>query len=238
MKWHTPKGPAMARGRVLVVEDEADIADGIRQYLEREGYEVAVAGTGPAALEAVGKSPPEVMVLDVMLPGMDGFEVCREIRKTRNLPILMLSARGDDVDKILGLEMGADDYLTKPFNPRELVARVRAMFRRLRMAPSPADEEVLVRGNLRVDVKRQEVAVEGHPVRLTPLEFSLLRTLAAHNGQVMTRQDLLDRVWGADYYGDERVVDTHVRHLRTKLQKHAPQRQFVLSVWGVGYKFE
>ncbi len=228
----------MSHGTVLVVDDEDDIADVLRTYLEREGYEVHVCRDGADALTDVARLHPDVLVLDVMLPGMDGLNVCREIRKTRNIPILMLSARGDDVDKILGLEVGADDYLTKPFNPKEMVARVRAMFRRLKMAPAPSDEEVIVRRSLRIQVTGQRVELDGKPVQLTPLEFALLRTLAANAGNVMTRQDLLNKVWGPEFFGDERTVDVHVRHLRGKLQRVAPGPQYITSVWGVGYRYE
>lgn len=228
----------MSHGRVLVVDDEDDIVELVSTYLEREGYEVFVARDGHCALESLDRVAPEVVVLDVMLPRLDGLEVCREIRRTRTVPILMLSARGDDIDKILGLEVGADDYLTKPFNPKELVARVRAMFRRLRMPMTAADEDLIARGSLRIQVRAQSVEVEGRAVRLTPIEFNLLRVLAAQAGQVLSRQHLLDRVWGPDFYGDERTVDVHIRHLRAKLQEVTPGRQFVSAVWGVGYRFE
>ena len=195
-----------------------------------------MARDGKAAIDQVTRQAPDVLVLDVMLPHVDGLNVCREIRKTRNLPILMLSARGDDLDKIVGLEMGADDYMTKPFNPKELVARVRAMFRRLKMAPD--DAEVIVRRGLRIEVAGQRVELEGSPLALTPLEFSLLRALAGNAGNAMTRQDLLNRVWGPDFFGDERTVDVHIRHLRAKLQEVNPGPSYITSVWGVGYKFE
>ena len=224
-------------GRVLIVDDEADIVEVARTYLEREGFEVTIAGSGPAALEAVEKAPPDLVVLDVMLPGLDGLNVCREIRKTHTMPILMLSARGDDLDKILGLEIGADDYMTKPFNPKELVARVRAMFRRKRMAAS-AEEEVIVRRALRVEVAAQRATLDGAELRLTPIEFLLLRTLAGNAGTVLSRQDLMNRVWGPDYFGDERTVDVHVRHVRAKMQAVTRGPQYIVSVWGVGYKYE
>jgi DNA-binding response OmpR family regulator len=228
----------LARGKVLVVDDEPDIVDVVRTYLEREGYEVFSADDGQKALESLERLVPDVLVLDVMLPYVDGLEVCQQVRKTRSIPILMLSARDDDVDKILGLEMGADDYLTKPFNPRELVARVRAMFRRLKLAPAVAEEETIIRHNLKINVPWQRAEVEGKMVPLTPLEFSLLKVLAANPGHVLSRQELLNRVWGADFFGDERTVDTHIQHLRAKLQKAGPGPQYITSVWGVGYKFE
>lgn len=228
----------MTAGRVLVVDDQPDIVDVVRTYLERDGFEVFSASNGVHALEEVARLGPDILILDVMLPGMDGLNVCREIRKTRTIPILMLSARGDDLDKILGLEIGADDYLVKPFNPKELVARVRAMARRQRMVATPDDQDVIVRRALRIEVPAQRVLVDGHEVRLTPIEFSLLRVLAANAGTVLSRQDLLDKVWGPEYYGDERTVDVHIRHVRAKLQAAAAGPQYIVSIWGVGYKLE
>jgi two-component system alkaline phosphatase synthesis response regulator PhoP len=225
-------------GRIMVIDDEPDIVEVVRTYLEREGFEVLTSSDGAQAIEAVDRFAPDLVILDVMLPGLDGLNVCREIRKTRTMPILMLSARGDDLDKILGLEIGADDYMTKPFNPKELVARVRAMFRRQRMAGSSGDEEIIVRRKLRVEVAAQRVLLDGTEVRLTPIEFGLLKTLAANAGTVLSRQDLMTRVWGPDYFGDERTVDVHIRHLRAKLQAAAAGPQYVVSVWGVGYKYE
>jgi DNA-binding response OmpR family regulator len=223
-------------GTVLVVDDEQDIVDVVRAYLERDGYTVHVARDGRSALLDVERISPEVVILDVMLPHRDGLDVCREIRRTRNVPILMLSARGEDSDKIVGLEVGADDYLTKPFSPKELVARVRAMFRRLRMAP---DEGVMLRRGLRIDTMSMRADVEGgQALPLTPLEFALLRALAAAPGRALSRQELLDKAWGDDFVGDERTVDVHIRHLRAKLQQAAPGPQYITSVWGVGYKFE
>lgn len=224
-------------GRVLVVDDEPDIVEVVRTYLEREGFEVTTASNGPQALETALKTPPDLVVLDVMLPGLDGLNVCREMRKVHTMPILMLSARGDDLDKILGLEIGADDYMTKPFNPKELVARVRAMFRRRRMAP-PQTEEVIVRRSLRIEVGAQRAVLDGVELKLTPIEFSLLRTLAANAGTVLSRQELMNRVWGPDYFGDERTVDVHIRHVRAKMQAAARGRQYIVSVWGVGYRYE
>jgi DNA-binding response OmpR family regulator len=220
----------------MIVDDEPDIVEVVRTYLERDGFEVHASANGAEALEAVARLAPDVIILDVMLPGLDGLNVCREIRKTRTMPILMLSARGDDLDKILGLEIGADDYMTKPFNPKELVARVRAMMRRQRM--TGGEEDVIVRRNLRIEVGGQRVLLDGTEVRLTPIEFGLLKALAGNAGNVLSRQDLLDRVWGADFFGDERTVDVHIRHVRGKLQAVVPGPQYIVSVWGVGYKYE
>lgn len=225
-------------GKVLVVDDEPDIVDVVRAYLEREGYEVQVARDGANALDEMARFVPDVVVLDVMLPRLDGLEVCREIRKSRNVPILMLSARGDDLDKILGLEVGADDYLTKPFSPMELVARVRAMLRRSRIVAERPRDATISHGSLVLDAGARRVMLEGQEVHLTPIEFSLLHQLMANRGQVLTRQNLLDRCWGADFFGVERTVDVHLRNLRLKLQKVLPSRRFIISIRGVGYRFE
>ncbi|MHB2020696.1 MAG: response regulator [Candidatus Xenobia bacterium] len=225
-------------GKVLLVDDDPDILDLLVTVLGEHGYETRVARDGQAALAAVADFLPDVVVLDVMMPQMDGLTVCRELRRTQEMPILILSARGEDLDKILGLEVGADDYLTKPFNPKELVARVRAMFRRLRLGAPREGEDVMRRGLVKIQVPQQRVEVKGLEVKLTPIEFNLLKVLADKPGVVLSRQDLLDRVWGQEYAGDERTVDTHVRHLRGKLQKAWPDCQYIVSVWGVGYKFE
>jgi DNA-binding response OmpR family regulator len=227
----------MPKGRVLVADDDADIIRLIRTYLEADGYEVISAANGDEALVQVRTGAPDVIILDLMMPQTDGLTVLREVRKARMVPILILSARNDDVDKILGLEMGADDYLTKPFNTKELVARVHAMFRRIQAAPEPADE-VLVRKHLKVMVGQQRVTVDGHDVHLTPVEFALLRALVAANGLVLSRQDLLNKAWGAEYVGEERNVDTHIRHIRTKLQNISPGPRYISAVWRVGYKLD
>ncbi|MBM3463834.1 MAG: response regulator transcription factor [Armatimonadetes bacterium] len=228
----------MAQGKVLVVDDAADIAAAVQTYLAREGYQVTIASDGREALDCLDRVDPDVIVLDLNLPLIDGFELCREIRKSRNVPLLILSARDDDMDKVLGLELGADDYMTKPFNPKELVARVRAMFRRLRMSAVSAAEETIVRRGLKIHVAAQRVELDGVDVTLTPIEFGLLRALAGNPSHVHSRQDLLNRVWGPDFFGDERTVDSHIRNLRAKLQKITPATQFIRSVWGVGYRFE
>jgi DNA-binding response OmpR family regulator len=217
---------------VLVVEDEPSIASFVAAYLKNAGYAVRTAGTGGEALRQVASDQPALVVLDLMLPDIDGIEVCRRIRQGSEMPILMLTARDEDVDKIIGLEVGADDYLTKPFNPRELVARVKAILRRA--TPERADREsaVLRHGDLVVDAGRREVKVGETEVQLAPKEFDLLWELLDHRGLVLTRDQLLERVWGYTFAGDTRTVDVHVRQLRRKLGEASP----IVTVWGVGYK--
>jgi DNA-binding response OmpR family regulator len=201
-------------------------------YLRREGYRVLLAGDGEKGLEIFKRADPWIVILDVGLPGTrDGFDVCREIRARSMVPVLFLTARDDEVDRILGLELGADDYLVKPFSPRELVARVRAILRRTREGPAP--QEVLSVGDLEVDVRRREARRAGEVVALTTREFDLLAFLANNAGLALSRQQLLDGVWGSDWYGDERTVDVHVAQLRKKLGSDLP----LVTVWGVGYRF-
>ena len=218
-------------GSILVVEDEESIVELVRLYLTREGFRVNVARDGQEALEAARRLPPDLVVLDLMLPRVDGWEVCRRLRKESNVPVIMLTARDEDVDKIVGLELGADDYLTKPFNPRELVARVKAVLRRSEGGQDP-DAAVEV-ANVRVDPQRREVTVGGEAVVLRGQEFELLLALAHHEGRVMTRDSLLQQAWGYDYMGESRTVDVHVAALREKLKGAAVQIQ---SVRGLGYK--
>jgi DNA-binding response OmpR family regulator len=222
----------MSGERILVVEDERAIANVLRRGLALEGYSVEVADGGRAALDAVRDRPPELVVLDLMLPDIDGVEVCKQIRASGDLPVLMLTARDEDVDKIIGLEVGADDYMTKPFNPRELVARVRAILRRA--APERANREsaVIVHGDLTIDAGRREARVGEQEIQLAPKEFDLLWELLDHRGLVLTRDQLLERVWGYTFAGDTRTVDVHVRQLRRKLGDASP----IVTVWGVGYK--
>jgi two-component system alkaline phosphatase synthesis response regulator PhoP len=217
---------------VLVVEDEASIASFVALYLKNAGYAVKTAGTGSEALTAVASGDVSLIVLDLMLPDIDGIDVCRRIRKVSEVPIIMLTARDEDVDKIIGLEVGADDYLTKPFNPRELVARVKSVLRR--SAPERKDLESarIEHGDLTVDAGRREVKVAGEEVQLAPKEFDLLWELLDHRGLVLTRDQLLERVWGYTFAGDTRTVDVHVRQLRRKLGDASP----IVTVWGVGYK--
>jgi two-component system alkaline phosphatase synthesis response regulator PhoP/two-component system response regulator ResD len=216
---------------ILIAEDESSIADLVSLYLTRDGFRVHSARDGQEALEAARRLRPDLVVLDVMMPKVDGWEVCRRLRKDGNVPIIMLTARGDDVDKIVGLELGADDYLTKPFNPRELVARVKAILRRAQAAPD-AEAPVTV-ADLRVDPVRREVTVGGAALALRGQQFELLLVLVQQEGRVMTRDALLQHAWGYEYFGESRTVDVHIAGLREKLKGAAVQ---ILSVRGVGYK--
>jgi DNA-binding response OmpR family regulator len=217
---------------VLVVEDETSIASFISLYLKNAGYTVRTATTGGAALNAVAGEMPSLILLDLNLPDMDGIEICRRVRKTSDVPILMLTARDEDVDKIIGLEVGADDYLTKPFNPRELVARVKAVLRRT-SGDRRRDEGAEIRhGDLLINAGRREVFVGDEEIQLAPKEFDLLWELLDHRGLVLTRDQLLERVWGYTFAGDTRTVDVHVRQIRRKLGDASP----IVTVWGVGYK--
>ena len=217
---------------VLVVEDESSIASFVALYLKNAGYRVRTVGTGEAALEQVDAERPDLIVLDLMLPDLDGIEVCRRIRRSSEIPILMLTARDEDVDKIIGLEVGADDYLTKPFNPRELVARVKSILRRAVPQRREVETKQIKHGELEIDAGRREVHVAGKEIQLAPKEFDLLWELLDHRGLVLTRDQLLERVWGYTFAGDTRTVDVHVRQLRRKLGDASP----IVTVWGVGYK--
>jgi DNA-binding response OmpR family regulator len=223
---------AQAASSVLVVEDEASIASFVALYLKNAGYKVRTAGTGGEALSQFAADTPSLIVLDLMLPDIDGIEICRRIRKSSDVPILMLTARDEDVDKIIGLEVGADDYLTKPFNPRELVARVKSILRRATPERRQIESKVIRHGDLVVDAGRREVRVGEREVQLAPKEFDLLWELLDHRGLVLTRDQLLERVWGYTFAGDTRTVDVHVRQLRRKLDDASP----IVTVWGVGYK--
>ena len=217
--------------RILVVEDEVNIASFVSAYLEKAGYVVDRAITGEEAKEKAFSGNPSLILLDLNLPDMDGLEVCRAVRATSTVPILMLTARDDDVDKIVGLEVGADDYLTKPFNPRELVARIRSILRRA-TAPPPVSKGRRTHGQIAIDAGRRELLVDGAPVQLAPKEFDLFWELLDHSGLVLTRDQLLERVWGYTFAGDTRTVDVHVRQLRRKIGETCP----IVTVWGVGYK--
>ncbi|MCL5110460.1 MAG: response regulator transcription factor [Chloroflexi bacterium] len=221
--------------RILVVDDEERIVNILRAYLEKDGYRVLTARDGQEALSVFQKEKPNLVVLDLMLPKLSGWDVCRELRRTSDVPVLMLTARDDDTDKIVGLELGADDYLTKPFNPKELVARVRAVLRRARPAAPTAN--VLERGDLVIDVDRHEVRRGGEPLALTPTEFSLLEALASSPGRVFSRLQLLERVQGEAYEGYERAIDSHVKNLRQKVEPDPRKPRYVLTVFGIGYKF-
>jgi len=221
----------MAKETILVVDDERNIVELAKLYLEREGYRVESARDGVEALTKIRALKPALVVLDLMLPELDGWEVCRRVRAESDVPIIMLTARSEDVDKIVGLELGADDYVTKPFNPRELVARVKAVLRRYERGLQPT--RPLHLGRLVIDPARREVTVDGKPLQLKAKEFDLLLTMARHRGLVLTRNQLLDQVWGYDFYGNTRTVDVHIARLRDKL---AGSGVSIETVWGVGYK--
>jgi len=224
--------------RILVVEDEESLADSVRYNLEREGYAVSVATDGRRALERFRAEPPALVILDLMLPEVSGLDVCRTIRTESDVPIIMVTAKDSEADKVAGLELGADDYVTKPFSMRELVSRVRANLRRTRphAVPSPADE-VLDGGPVRMDVARHEVAVRDDPVSLPPKEFELLEAFLRRKGRLLTRDFLIEEVWGPDYFGDTRTLDVHVKRLRRKLEDDPHQPEHLLTVRGLGYKF-
>jgi DNA-binding response OmpR family regulator len=224
--------------KILVVDDEEHIIELVELYLGKEGYAVVSAGDGAGALEKFSVEKPDLLVLDIMLPGMDGLEVLRRVRRSSQVPVIMLTARESEVDKVVGLELGADDYLTKPFSPRELVARVKAVLRRSRPAAEEA-EPVIRREGITVDADRRRVEVEGSgEVELTAKEFDLLFALAANPGIVLTRDRLMEKVWGYEYVGDTRTVDVYIRHLREKLGDEAENPRFIETVRGVGYRFK
>lgn len=221
--------------RVLVVDDEVPLTQVAASYLEHEGFAVTVAHNGPDAVEQARETRPDLIVLDLMLPGFDGIEVCRQVRQFSDAYIIMLTAKDQEIDKVLGLSMGADDYLVKPFSPREMIARVRAMLRRPRTAYGPADAEPLTVGALSMNLEAWTVTVDGLPVELTRTEFDLLAALIARPKAALTRRQLINAVWGADWYGDDHVVDVHIAHVRTKLGDDAAEPRFVRTVRGVGY---
>ena len=230
------------RTRVLVVDDEESLAKVVASYLERDGHEVVCAFDGPAAVEAARRESPDVVVLDLGLPGFDGIEVCRQMRTFTDCYVIMLTARTDEVDKLVGLGVGADDYLTKPFSPRELVARVKAMLRRPRAVPAPGvpdqeyEEPPRTFGLLQVDVTAREVRVDGQVVEVTRTEFDLLATLSARPRMAFSRRQLIEAVWGESWVGDEHLVDVHIGHLRRKLGDDPAAPRFVRTVRGVGYR--
>lgn len=227
----------MTAARVLVVDDEAPIIELVRGYLERDGMEVIAAADGQTGLDLIRERSPDVVVLDVNLPGLDGFEVLRRARAFSDAYVIMLTARAEEIDRIVGLSVGADDYLIKPFSPRELVARIRALLRRPRVGTEPGAEAWRA-GELTVDPRRRAVTLHGSPVLLTVIEFDLLATLIREPGIVLTRQQLLDQAWGADYVGDEHVVDVHLANLRRKLGDDAVRPMFIETVRGIGYRFK
>ncbi|MGI8433711.1 MAG: response regulator [Nocardioidaceae bacterium] len=222
--------------RVLVVEDEESYSDPLAYMLRKEGFEVALAESGPAALDEFRRVGADIVLLDLMLPGLPGTEVCRQLRQISSVPVIMVTAKDAEVDKVVGLELGADDYVTKPYSPRELVARIRAVLRR-GVEPDlvPATLEV---GGVRMDVERHTVSVDGMPVRLPLKDFELLELLLRNTGRVLTRGQLIDRVWGADYVGDTKTLDVHVKRLRAKIEQDPATPVHLLTVRGLGYKYD
>jgi two-component system, OmpR family, response regulator RegX3 len=224
--------------RVLVVEDEESFSDALSYMLRKEGFEVSIAATGPEALDTFDRSGADLVLLDLMLPGLSGTEVCRSLRQRSKVPVIMLTAKDSEIDKVVGLELGADDYVTKPFSSRELVARIRAVLRRRGDAGEEPDSAILAAGPVRMDVDRHVVAVRGAQVQLPLKEFELLEVLLRNAGRVLTRGQLIDRVWGADYVGDTKTLDVHVKRLRAKIEADPGNPRCILTVRGLGYKFD
>ncbi len=234
--------------KILVVEDEPSLQETLVYNLEKQGYSVEACGDGRLAIEAARRMIPDMIILDIMLPELDGFEVCKILRKEMTVPILMLTARDDEIDRVVGLEVGADDYLTKPFSMRELMARVKAQLRRtgmlrdemakLKTSETNAPQEVLTFNNLGINLTRREVLLDGQVLALKPQEYDLLLFFAQHKGQMLSREFILERVWGWDYIGDSRTVDVHVRWLRQKIEKNAAEPARIVTVRGGGYRFE
>lgn len=226
------------KARILVVEDDERIRQMLRLFLEREGFFVAEAENGVEALAKVREENFDLLILDIMMPEMDGWETCRRVKEIKDIPIIMLTARGEEMDRILGFELGADDYVVKPFSPVELVLRVKALLRRVRPRNGEKRDGVLTFPHLTIDPQARRVKAGEKEIHLTPMEFDLLYFLATNEGRVFTREQLLDKVWGYDYYGELRTVDTHIKRLREKLGKGSPQAaEYLITVWGVGYKF-
>jgi DNA-binding response OmpR family regulator len=232
--------------KILVVEDELTLQETLAYNLKHQGYTVETAGDGPSALDVARRSHPDLIILDIMLPGIDGFEVCRILRQEMSTPILMLTARDDEIDRVVGLEVGADDYLTKPFSMRELLARVKALLRRVRMIKeefgtngnAPKANQALTFGDLIVDLTRREVRLKEQALALKPKEYELLLFLAQHRGQMLSREFILEKVWGWDFIGDSRTVDVHIRWLREKIESEPANPRRIITVRGAGYRFE
>jgi len=224
------------RQSILIVDDDPNIAQLVRLYLEKEGFDVSIQTRGDEAVAAFQKNPPNLILLDIMLPGLDGWQVCRAIRQTSNIPIIMLTAKDETFDKVLGLELGADDYVTKPFEGKELVARVKAVLRRA--APGESEKDTLSFPGLTISLEKYEVCFQGKIVEMPPKELEVLYFLASHQNRVFTREQLLEQVWGFDFFGDSRTVDVHIKRLREKLQDTEALGWQIRTVWGVGYKFE
>jgi two-component system alkaline phosphatase synthesis response regulator PhoP len=224
----------MTNPKILIVDDEPSILNLVSTYLRPEGYEVYTANDGPSGLHAARAYKPDLVVLDIMLPGIDGLELLTRLRRESDVYVILLTAKTEEIDKIVGLSVGADDYVSKPFSPRELVARIKAALRRLQSGSGPQEGQVLNFKRLRMDTASRQVWMDGNPVELTAMEFDLLQVLAEHRGMVMSRERLLEKVWGHDYFGDLRVVDVHVGHIRQKLGDES----LIATVRGVGYRFE
>lgn len=229
----------MAQERILIVEDEPNILELVAYNLEKEGWTVLKAANGNQGWEAIQAEHPDLVLLDLMLPGMDGMEICRRTREneaTRGIPIIMLTAKSEEVDRVMGLEIGADDYVTKPFSPRELGARIRAVLRRVERLPGDEVKEVIELGPIRIDMRQHKVTVNGEPVELTPKEFDLLHLLVSHPGRAFSREFLLEHLWGYEFFGDTRTVDVHVRRLRQKIEDDPANPHWLETVRGVGYR--
>ncbi len=225
--------------KILVVDDEPSIREVVSLYLEEMGFDPTVVGDGHAALELIRTDPPDLLILDVMLPGVDGYEITRQVRANSAIPIILLTARADEIDRILGLELGADDYVVKPFSPRELVSRVKAVLRRTQQAAaSPSNDNPISVGSMRIDPRTRRVTVEGEEIALTVKEFDLLWMFVSNPQQVFNRDQLLDRVWGVAEYIDASTVTVHVRRLREKIERDPSNPLHIITVWGVGYRFE
>lgn len=224
--------------RILVVEDEETLAEAISFLLSKEGFDVAVAATGPEAIEIFDKSGADLILLDLMLPGLSGTEVCRQIRTQSSVPIIMLTAKDSEIDKVVGLELGADDYVTKPYSSRELIARIRAVLRRGEIQDAGGDESTLEVGPVRMDTDRHIITVNGQQVAIPLKEFELLEFLMRNAGRVLTRVQLIDRVWGSDYVGDTKTLDVHIKRLRAKIEKDPANPEYIQTVRGMGYKME
>lgn len=224
--------------RVLLVEDEPDLADPLAYLLRREGFEVEIAEDGDQALAAFRERGADVILLDLMLPGMPGTEVCRQVRTTSAVPIIMLTAKDSEIDIVVGLELGADDYVTKPYSARELLARMRAVLRRSQQDEAEVDERVLTGGRVTLDVDRHTVAVDGDPINMPLKEFELLELLMRNAGRVLTRGQLIDRVWGSDYFGDTKTLDVHIKRIRSRIEEVPGSPEMLVTVRGLGYRFE
>ena len=224
--------------RVLIVEDEPDLADPLAYLLGREGFETEIAEDGPSALEAFGARRPDIILLDLMLPGMPGTEVCRVIRTGSRVPIIMLTAKDSEIDIVVGLELGADDYVTKPYSSRELLARIRAILRRSDEADHDLEERIVTAGRVSIDIDRHAVSVDGAEIAMPLKEFELLELLMRNAGRVLTRGQLIDRVWGSDYFGDTKTLDVHIKRIRSRIEENPGEPVMLRTVRGLGYRFE